>query len=438
MDKEGVVAEDVREQKRFIEARAGDHLMIEFQCDVCHFRNIQRRDPDPKEAKDYLLMVCIRRCLIDSVWSKEPTTVEHNRRDVLKIISKGEELGLAPSRLFPPRRSRPLVDECNMSLAAVMMYRSLDPGKNDTFVQFNTVRSMRAAVSNYWKALAPKDEMTVLMRGQTKLTSSSSPTNSSWFESFMLGYHKRVGDISRPDRAISIELMVAIMNRFEDRWSETNGSQSSQKEVLFPALFAICAYVASLRGEEVPLMNLGETRAKTCLGINDPDQPHVVIALTGRFKNEIGVFDHYIPVVRSTNSGLKVQLWIERMLQWYGPHRRGYVFWDESGERVTCGHYATDILGIIKEIQTSDLPMERNLVDPDCDVLEEYGMTRSFRRGLDSRAHAAGVSESTIDLMNRWRKTERAQGRLAHLKMNAHYSDVRLLIKKFLPYSQAL
>jgi len=55
MDKEGVVAEDVREQKRFIEARAGDHLMIEFQCDVCHFRNIQRRDLDPKEAKDYLL-----------------------------------------------------------------------------------------------------------------------------------------------------------------------------------------------------------------------------------------------------------------------------------------------------------------------------------------------------------------------------------------------
>jgi len=59
MDKEGVVTEDPRERKRFIEARAGDHLMIEFQCDVCHFWNIQRRDADPKDAKDYLLMVCI-------------------------------------------------------------------------------------------------------------------------------------------------------------------------------------------------------------------------------------------------------------------------------------------------------------------------------------------------------------------------------------------
>jgi len=163
-----------------------------------------------------------------------------------------------------------------MSLAAVMMHQSLDPGKNDTFVHFNTIRSMRAAVSNYWKALAPKDEVTVLMKGQTKLTSSSSPTNSSWFESFMLGYHKRVGDISRLDRAISINLMVAIMNQFEERWIGANGSQSAQQEVLFPALFLICAYVASLRGEEVPLMNLGETRAKTCLEVNDPDQPHVV------------------------------------------------------------------------------------------------------------------------------------------------------------------
>jgi len=181
MDKEGVVTEDLHEQKQFIEARAGDHLMIEFQCDVCHFQNIQCRDPNPKDAKDYLLMVCIRQCLLDSVWSKEPTMVEHNRRDVMKIVNKGDELGIAPSQLFPSRQSRPLVDDCNMSLAAVMMHQSLDPGNNDTFVQFNTVRSMWAAVSNYWKALAPKDEVTVLMKGQKKLTSSSSPTNSSWF-----------------------------------------------------------------------------------------------------------------------------------------------------------------------------------------------------------------------------------------------------------------
>lgn len=438
MDSEGVVAEDPRDRKRFLTGRAGDHLMTQFQCDICHFRNIQRRNPDPEDWQDYRLMVCIRRSLLDSLWSREPTTVEHNRRDVSKIIATGAQHNIAPSRLFPPRQSRPLIDECNMALAATMMLRSLDPGKNDTFVQFNTVRSMRGAVSNWWKSSAGKSEITVLMRGQTKLTSSSSPTNSTWFESFMLGYHKRVGDVSRPDLAISIELMVALMNRFDDRWEKVQGNRKAEQEVLFPALFAICGYCASLRGEEVPLMNLGETRAKTCLGLSDPNNPHVVIALTGRFKNEVGVFNHYIPLVTETTSGLQIKTWTERMLTWYGPHRRGYVFRGDSGNRVSCGFYAAEILGVIREIQISEFQEEQNLVDPNCDVFEEYGMTRSFRRGSDSRAQAAGVSESTIDLVNRWRKSERSQGRQVHLKMNAHYADIRLLLNKFLPYSQAL
>lgn len=438
MDSDGVVAEDPKDKKRFLVGRAGDHLMTQFQCDTCHFRNIQRRDPDPEDWCDFRMMACIRRSILDSLWSREPTTVEHNRRDVMKIINISGQHKIASSRLFPPRKPRPLFDECNMALACTMMLRSLDQGKNETFVQFNTVRSMRAAISNWWKASADKTEVTVLMKGQTKLTSSSSPTNSTWYESFMLGFHKRVGDESRPDRAISIELMLAMMNRFEDRWSQTMGSRSAEKEVLFPALFSICSFCASLRGEETPLMNLGETRAKTCLGIKDPSTPHVVVALTGRFKNEVGVFNHFIPLVPVTNSGLQIQVWIERMLTWYGPHRNGYVFRDENGNRITCGHYAADILGVIREIQISSFSHEQNIVDPNCDVFEEYGMSRSFRRGSDSRAQAAGVDESTIDLVNRWRKSERAQGRQAHLKMNAHYADVRLLLKKFLPYSQAL
>ncbi len=137
----------------------------------------------------------------------------------------------------------------------------LDPGRNDKFVQFNTVRSLRAAASNYWKASCLGNEISVLMRGQTKLTASSSPTNSICFENFMLGFHKRVGDISRPDKAVSIELMCAMMRRFEEEWKSAAGNRDKEKTVLFPALFALVAYVASLRGEEVPLMDLEQTRS---------------------------------------------------------------------------------------------------------------------------------------------------------------------------------
>lgn len=438
-DEDGSVVVDKKDKGRFLEARPGDHLLNCFQCDLCHFRNMRRRDPAVKDsAEDIRLMACIRRCNLDSLWSREPTTVEHNRRDVVRTIRKGAELGHNSSLLFPVKRSRPLKDECFMALATSMIHRSLDKGKNDDFVQFNTVRSMRSAAGNYWKASSGPGEMSVLMRGQTKLTGSTSPTNSEWFENFMLGYHKRVGDVSRPNRAISIELMTAMMNRFEKQWEGTEGDREKQKHVIFPALFAISAYVASLRGEEVPLMDLGETREKTSLGLHHRKHPHVVIALSGRFKNEVGVFTHYIPLAPITASGLNVQSWLERVLVWYGPHRNGYVFRDEAGNRVSAGHYGPEILGMIQDIQQSRLSDELDLVDHTCNVFEEYGMSRSFRRGSDSRALAAGVDGDTIDLINRWRKSEQAKGRRAHLKMNAHYADIRLLLERFLIYSQSL
>lgn len=413
--------------------------MHEFQCDNCHFRNIKGEDPqEDLLAEDFLLMMCIRRCNLDALWSKEPTTVESNRRELIKAINVGKKLGLASGHLFKIKRPHRLSDNCNMALAATMMLRSLDAGRNKKYVQLNTVRSMRAAASNYWRASTLKDDVSVLMRGQTKLTASSSPTNTTWFEYFMLGYHKRVGNVCRPDKAVSIELMLALMNRFEEQWKSAEGDRLAEKEVVFPALFALCAYVASLRGEEVPLLDLEQTREKTALGISHPTNPHVVLTLSGRFKNEIGVLKYHLPIVEINSSGLNVRKWIERMLVWYGPDRKGYVFRDAVGHRVAAGFYAQKILNVILEIQQSGLEHERGLVESDCDVFEEFGMSRSFRRGSDSRALAAGVSPATVDLINRWRTTERAKGRTAQLKMSEHYSDVRLLLELYLPYSRAL
>lgn len=439
MGADGAIVEDPRDKGRFLHGRPGDHLMHEFQCDLCHFRNVRKINPsEGLRHTDGLLLECIRRCNLDSMWSKEPTTIERNRRDVLKTLEKGRRLGLASSMLFRPKESRPLEDECAMGFAATMIIRSLDKGKNEEFVQFNTVRSMRAAYSNYWRASGQQEDVQILMRGQTKLTGSTSPTNTIWFENFMTGFHKRVGDVSQPDKAISIELMCALMRRFEKRWNDAKGSIAREKEVLFPALFSLIAYTGSLRGEEVPLMDLEETRTKTWLGLIHPTTPHVVISLTGRFKNELGVLKYHVPLASETDSGLKIKVWLERMLEWYGSDKKGYVFRNSDGGRVSCGHYAQDILSEIQKIQRSGLPEEIGLVEADCDVFEEYGMSRSFRRGSDSRALAAGVPEATVELMNRWRVTERAKGRNARLKMSAHYSDVRLLLGLYLPYSKAL
>ena len=71
--------------------------MVPFQCDVYHFRNIQKRNPDPlKYAKDALALSCIRRANLDSVWSREPSTVSRNASQAHTMKNWEEHWALTP------------------------------------------------------------------------------------------------------------------------------------------------------------------------------------------------------------------------------------------------------------------------------------------------------------------------------------------------------
>ena len=71
-------------------------------------------------------------------------------------------------------------------------------------------------------------------------------------------------------------------------------------------------------------------------------------------------------------------------------------------------------------------------------MLEEYGLSRSFRRGATSEARARGVKAEDVDLSNRWRNFESAKGHRPRLAMRDHYSDIRLLIPALLRFSEGL
>jgi len=127
--------------------------------------------------------------------------------------------------------------------------------------------------------------VSVMMRGTTKLMTSMCPANGEWFERFMLGFHNRVGDVSCLDLAVSIKVMLALMERFDRLWILADGDSKTQEEVLFPVLFVVAAYAGGLQGEEVPLMDLFPTFKHFAEGVNHPKHPHVVIlALRGRFE----------------------------------------------------------------------------------------------------------------------------------------------------------
>jgi hypothetical protein len=77
-DEDGVVVLDAGDELRFMEARDGDFLLTPFQCDLCHFRNLQDRDPIQNLPQDARLLKLIRRANLDALWSREPGTVNSN------------------------------------------------------------------------------------------------------------------------------------------------------------------------------------------------------------------------------------------------------------------------------------------------------------------------------------------------------------------------
>jgi hypothetical protein len=436
VDEEGFSRVVGRDQDRFLTGRNGDHLMCTFQCDLCHFRNVQGRDPDLTCTKDALFLRCIRRANLDAFWARESSTVIGNARELGRMENNADLIGIDADRFFPYSGPFPVEDHQGIRVACTVLIRSLDPGKNELNVQFGTARKVRSVFSNLWHASVEGGKNAVIQRDTTKLFESSCPTNGHWFERFMLGMHKRQGDKSSPDLAISIEVMLELMRRFGEAWDDADGNERKQEAVLFPALFCIVTYCAGLRGEETPLMDLAGTRLVFAESGRNV-LPHVVVALIGRFKNEVGEMHHKLPLAAVTASGLCPRLWIGRMLSWYEARgtEHGPVFRNfKNDESARASRYEFDILLVLDSIKREN----GDLISDSTDVFERYGVSRSFRRGSNTHAINQGVSEADVNHNNRWARVERARGMGPSLGMQEHYADVLQMLPTLLRYSSAL
>jgi len=427
---------------RYLYARRGDSFMTSFQCDLCHFRNLQGRDPVPQSGKDSKLLAFIRRATLDSFWSRESGTVSKNLGQLKLMCRAGDELGLHRGRMFPEMGPLPLEDTVGMGIAVCVLRRSLDPGRNEDTVQFSSASQAKTAFSNMWRAsLEGMGRESVMARDRTKMFLTTCPTTGDWFERFALGMHKRMGDNVKQDEAISMPTMLELMKIFEQDYQAMSKGGNSDKiaEVLFPAAFVVIGYCAALRGEEVPMMDLVGTRDLYDAGIHHKKEElrHVVIPLSGRFKNEVGELYHIIPLVLETTSGLKPGVWVGRLLEWYAQREitNGWIFRDEHGFPVRAADYDYEFCRRIAEVQLQ----QPELIQPDLDVYDIYSLRRSLRRGSDSQAIAQNVDPADIDLNNRWRTVEKAGTRKANFnRMQHHYADIKILLPALLQYSRAL
>jgi hypothetical protein len=85
-DEEGYVAVVEKDARRFLFGREGDQYITTFQCDLCHFRNMNDRSPQGNGDDDMLLRF-IRRANLDALWSREPGTVRNTWRELKNLAS---------------------------------------------------------------------------------------------------------------------------------------------------------------------------------------------------------------------------------------------------------------------------------------------------------------------------------------------------------------
>lgn len=303
MDPDDIVEED---PLRHQEARDGDHLMCPFQCDVCQFVNVHHCLPDTLSAQDKLCVMVLRRANLDALWARERATTEANRREALLFVAEGERLGFVNP--YPPRGPWPIEDLWGMKTALVILQRSMVPGRNAAFVQYETIRKTRSHMSNFFHTV-PGGMGEMFIASESSISGMTrSPTNSLWFKRFMQGCHRRMGDVWIPDRSVTIREALAIQEDLEKDWQTFERNREGRLRTAVTGNGSDDHSWFGRRHERRGTQQIAtwtlessENTGRMKDAVTHPDVSHVPLGMIGQFKRTVGEKLYIQPLaVRST------------------------------------------------------------------------------------------------------------------------------------------
>ena len=419
-------------ENRFNEARNGDHLMVPFQCELCHFRNIFGRDPSEHNPKDQEVFSFIRRANLDCFWSREPATVKANLRNLCRMLKTEDRFGF--DSVSPPMGPFPLEDSIGMKGALAILDRSLDPGSYATHVQWETFRKSMSALTNVTQAGVAGLADSVGAYQRNKIWITSSVTHKFWFNRFMEGVHKRVGEIKRQDETVTIDVLKAIQLKLELEWHQTKDQNvENKRKIAELGVWFIVGFCCGLRGEEIMLIELAGTR--NSFSHFNGSKPYFKVMLSGRTKgNQLTGAKVTFPCVERTNGNdLNPGIWMQRLvaIRDAEPDDSGRLFF----RRLVPGkvsEWECDFYSLLEAIQETTNSIERSI-----NVREAYGILRSIRRGATVHARNMGVSKEVIEAVHRWQREALGTGYGIRLDLIDVYTSLDALSPTLLKYSQS-
>ena len=200
------------------------------------------------------------------------------------------------------------------------------------------------------------------------------------------------------------------------------------------AVFFLLGYCNSLRGFELPKIVLHKLVRQIQMEDEGNVPAHIGVPLRGKFKARSSIIVEIICyTVAKTHSGLNPGLWVTRLidvLKTLGI-TSGWLFQDEKQAARKMYSFSEAFYGHLLAIRTKD----PSLFEDETDILNDYGLARSARRGATTRATNAGVSEPDINWTNRWNT---GGEEIATGPMHVIYAEQKQMLSTFLRFSAAL
>jgi len=162
------------------------------------------------------------------------------------------------------------------------------------------------------------------------------------------------------------------------------------------------------------------------------EDPYVMITLRGRFKAETGERWHCLPICDNNRSSIPYRTWIRRLLKRRLAEGADWLLRGKNGRRARISDYDDMFLkymNILKDVSPDVFSVAT--------IMELFSLRRSMRRGAIV-ATTGTVPESVVELINRWRKKEQAEGSEANLNMRQTYAQVKSLYPTMKQYSRAI
>ena len=377
---------------------------------------------------------------MDAFWAKATGTIEALHRNFWQQVTVGRKKGfeMFPTPIGPfPRRY-----DSGLRAAIAVLDKSMQPGRYGDRVAFSTARKQRTVhtklcLASPTGALAPQ-----LTSDRSSTALFYTPTNSEFFKLFMAGFKARVGERVKKDAAISIEVMIQLQRLCEKEWgqAEASGDLKLLRSAAENGAFLVFTFCGSMRGFETPKVVLDRLE-KQMLTPQQAQEgshatpPHVSLPLVGQFKARTrDVQKRIIDLAWETSSGLQPGLWATRLISALEKNgiTQGWAFQNPYTKQPrTLSSFGGMFFGYLHDIQEE----HPALISSEIDVLNDYGLARSCRRGATTRAQEAGVKQEDIEWMNRWNIGE---DDVIKGPMRIEYAERKQMLRTFLRFSSAL